>query len=55
VKDLTKWGIVQLPYLTASGEFEVLYRFRTKQEASNMLRWYFPDRRQRREHKVVRL
>lgn len=55
VKDLTRWGIVEEGAVTASGHDEILYRFRTQAEAKNMLRWYYPDRRQRRWLKVVRV
>ena len=48
MKDLTRWGIVEEGAVTASGHDEILYRFRTQAEAKNMLRWYYPDRRQRR-------
>lgn len=53
--DLTKWAIVNPGAVTASGHTEILYRFRTQQEAKNMLKWYYPDKRERRWLKVVRV
>lgn len=52
--DKTKWGVALVGWRTASGQAEVIYRFRTKREAQEGRKALIP-KMARKSYIIVRL